>query len=313
MGSLRLINAWDFPTYLIVGVAAVFLAEFYVQGGFGLAVMVRAGLKSIFVFAVGYLVFLPFHLNYETFFASLESTTDTTVLWRFLGISGLFVFIIGSFFVYESRDWLMSAWRGMRRRLASTVEAVSGDDEDSTVEGRARIDVGRVVLLVLGAVLGGLILTAIFSSEAVGSTIPFIAVLLALVMVVGLRWLGSSRADGPHLAFVAVVVGVPLMLAIGLDIFRVAGDVDRMNSVFKFYLQIWVMLALASAYLLWRLAHGRRIPLRGLAWWKKVWLVALAALIISAAVYPVLGTQDRLRVRLQRPGPASDLGRDGVC
>ena len=268
----------------------MFLAEFYVHGGLGLAVTVRAGLKSLFVFAVGYVVFLPFHLNYETFFASLEATTDTTILWRFLGISGLFVFIIGSFFVYESRDWLLAAWRDMRRGLAWTVEAVSSDDEASPGEGKAHIGVGRVVLLVLAAVLLGVILTAIFSLEAVGSTIPFVALLLALVMVVGLRWLASSRADGPHLAFVAVVVGVPLMLAIGLDIFRVANDVDRMNSVFKFYLQIWVMLALASAYLLWRLAQGRRVSLRKLAWGKKLWLVALAALIISASVYPILGT-----------------------
>ena len=311
VGSLRLINAWDFPTYLVVGVAAVFLAEFYVHGGLGLAVTVRAGLKSLFVFAVGYVVFLPFHLNYETFFASLEATTDTTILWRFLGISGLFVFIIGSFFVYESRGWLLAAWRDMRRGLAWTVEAVSSDDEASPGEGKAHIGVGRVVLLVLAAVLLGVILTAIFSLEAVGSTIPFVALLLALVMVVGLRWLASSRADGPHLAFVAVVVGVPLMLAIGLDIFRVANDVDRMNSVFKFYLQIWVMLALASAYLLWRLAQGRRVSLRKLAWGKKLWLVALAALIISASVYPILGTQDRLGGRFN--GQTIPLTLDGTA
>ena len=68
VGSLRLINAWDFPVYLAIGVAAILLAEFLIHGGFGLAMLVRATAKSVFMFGAGYLAFLPFHLSYETFF-----------------------------------------------------------------------------------------------------------------------------------------------------------------------------------------------------------------------------------------------------
>ena len=139
-------------------------------------------------------------------------------------------------------------------------------------------------------------MTAIFSG-VVGSTIPFVALLLALVLIVALRWLSSARADSPPLAFVALIVSVSLALAIGVDIFRVEGDIDRMNTIFKFYLQIWVMLALASAYLLWRLGQGKRVPLRKLALGKKAWVGALAVLVVSASVYPALGTKDRLRDR----------------
>ena len=292
VGSLRLINAWDFPTYLIVGVAAVFLAEFYVHGGLGLGVVARAGVKSAFVFAVGYLVFLPFHLSYETSVNGLESTTNTTVLWRFLGISGLFVFIIGSFFVSESRDWLMAPWRAMRRGPGWFVRVRA----EASPGGARRLSIGWVAVTALAASLVGYVVVVIFSG-VVGSTIPFVAVLLALVLVAGVRWLFQARADSPYLAFMALIVGMSLALVMGLDIFRVELDIDRMNSVFKFYLQVWVMLALASAYFLWRLAQGRRGSLRRLAWGKKLWLGALAVLIISASVYPVLGTRDRLRVR----------------
>ena len=51
---------------------------------------------------------------------------------------------------------------------------------------------------------------------------------------------------------------VSLCLVIGLDFLRVEGDIDRLNSIFKFYLQVWVMLGIASAYLLWRLFRTQR-------------------------------------------------------
>ena len=311
VGSLRLLNAWDFPTYMMIAVAAIFLAEFYVHGGLGLAVLARAGLKSLLVFAVGFLVFLPFHLNYEVFFDSLDTTTATTALWRFLAISGLFIFIIGSFFINESRVWLVTTWRALRQWLTVIVQAVSESDEDASAQVRPRVGVESIVALVAGALFLGLVLTAVFSADRVGSTIPFIALLLALVLVVGLRWLGTSRPDSAPLTFVAVIVGVSLALVIGLDVFRVEGDVDRMNSVFKFYLQVWVLLALAAAYLLWRLAYGGRFSLVSFGWGKKVWLGALAVLILSAAVYPVMGTRDRLGVRFD--GQVLPLTLDGTA
>ena len=52
VGALRLINAWDYPTQLLLAAAAVLLAEYLAQGGFGLAMLARAAAKSLLVFAV---------------------------------------------------------------------------------------------------------------------------------------------------------------------------------------------------------------------------------------------------------------------
>ena len=313
VGSLRLLNTWDFPTYLLLSLAAVFLAEFFAHGGFGVAVATRWALKSLFVLAVGFVAFLPFHLSFETSFETwywpIEATTNQTVLWQFLAISGLFVFILASFFVHESREWLAAVWREVRRGSAVLVQAVSGEGDAGSVAA-PRFGVGSILALVLGGLMIGYIGTAVLTGT-VGSTIPFVAVLLALVVVTGLRWLLRARADSLQLTFVAVVIAVALALAIGLDIFRVEGDIDRMNSVFKFYLQIWRLLALASAYLLWRLAHGRAVSVRKLAWWQRAWLVAVSLLIVSASVYPVLGTRDRLRDRFN--GEVLPLTLDGTA
>ena len=313
VGSLRLLNTWDFPTYLVLSLAAVFLAEFFAHGGFAFTVVTRWALKSLIVLFVGFVAFLPFHLSsetsFETWYWPLEVTTNQTVLWQFLAISGLFVFIIASFFVHESRGWLAAVWRGVTRGSAILVQTVSGEG-DASLESGPRVGAGSLLALVLGALIIGYIGAAVLSGT-MGSTIPFVAVLLALVVVTGLRWLLGGRPDALHLTFVALVVAVALATAIGLDIFRVEGDIDRMNSVFKFYLQIWVLLALASAYLLWRLVHGRAVSIRGMAWWQRVWLLATSLLIVSASVYPVLGTQDRLRDRFN--GEVLPLTLDGTA
>ena len=315
VGSLRLINAWDFPTYLLIAVVSVFLADYFAHGGLSLVVLWKSALKSLFVFAVGYLAFLPFHLNFEASYVRwywpLESTTNTTPLWQFLAISGTSVFIIGSFFVGESRSVLARLWKPAMSWLvlvARTVAVSGGHVED---EESSKVGAGQVLGLMLIALSIGFLLTALFSFQLIGSTIPFAALLLALVLVASVGWLSGTRPDSPYLSFAALLIGVSLAVAIGLDVFRFERDIDRMNSVFKFYLQIWVLLGLGAAYLLWRLAHVRRLSWRGLGWSGRAWLGALAALIVSASIYPVLGTHDRLGRRFD--AESLPLTLDGVA
>ena len=311
IGSLWVLNAWDFPTYLIIGLAAVTLAELYAHGGLGIAVVAKAGLKSLFVFGVGYVAFLPFHLSYEAFFTFVEPTTNTTVLWQFLAISGLFVFIIGSFFLVESWRWLEQVWSQVWRRWLAARSLVSGEDAATADDTRAsQYGLPLVAGLLVVALLVGFVLAAAFAG-VFGSTAPFVAALLVLVLVAGLRLASTARPDGRYLAFVTLIVSVSLMLVLGLDIFRVEGDIDRMNSVFKFYLQVWVLLAVASAYLLWRLALTHGTSLKRLGPGKATWLTALAVLVVASAVYPVLGSQDRVRDRFN--GRTLPLTLDGTA
>ena len=296
VGSLRLINAWDFPTYLIIAVAAILLAEFFVHGGFGLVMLARAGLKATFMAVAGYVFFLPFHQNYETFFNGLgiESTTNTTVLWQFLAISGLFIFIIGSFVMSDLRHMLLRGlgliWRRYRRLRRSLGPEAFAETEPPDGAWGALATVAIVTL-------AGFALTTAFTSSTLGSTVPFVAALLVLVLISGVRRLLSEHADSPQHVFVAIMVSAALLLVLGLDFLRVESDIDRMNSIFKFYLQVWVLLALASAYLLWRLGHGKKVSLLRLSPPKKAWVLMLVSLIASASIYPILGTQDRLRDR----------------
>ncbi len=308
VGSLRLINAWDFPVYLTIGASAILFAEILVHGGFGLTMLLRAAVKSAFMLAVGYAVFLPFHLSYETFFTSVEPTTNTTALWRFMAIGGPFILIVTTFFLRESRELLTAAPARSAATFRRVARAASTHDEEEAARRGSSPGVWTVVGVMAFLLGAGLLLTVVFSG-VVGSTIPFAAALLALVCATGARWLFSWRPDAPHVVFVSVVVAAALALVIGLDLVRVEGDIDRMNSVFKFYLQVWVLLGIASAYLLWRLVHLAKGS--GTGWRRGAWAAGLVALLLGASVYPVLGTRARLADRFY--GRVLPLTLDGTA
>ena len=96
--------------------------------------------------------------------------------------------------------------------------------------------------------------------EITGSTTPFVFALLVLALATAVRIVFSSRPDAPQTVFALLLALTAFCIVIGVDIYRIEGDIERMNTVFKFYLQVWVLLALASAYMLWLiLARAQRV------------------------------------------------------
>ena len=310
VGALRPLNTWDYPTYLLLSAAAVLLAGTLRTGGLNLVVMAEAAAKGVLIFLIGYAVFLPYHLNYETAFSSIESTTNQTVLWQFLLIAGLFVFIVGSFAVNESRGWLLDLGRIVWRPFSKLVQAPERNDAPDAERTHGKwISVVRTALVVLGLCAIGLV-AALKLVEIMGSTTPLAFALLVLALATTARVVFSTRPDAPETAFALLLALTAFCVVIGVDVYRVEGDIDRMNTVFKFYLQVWALLALASAYMLWRLWHGRSASLDALPRGKKIWLGVLGVLVVCVSVYPVLGTMDRLPVRFDTTIP---LTLDGMA
>jgi YYY domain-containing protein len=101
----------------------------------------------------------------------------------------------------------------------------------------------------------------------------------------------SGGSGGPprlveQFALILLVVGLALPMVVEFVYLRDNFGI-RMNTIFKFYFQAWVLLALASAFALYYVAHHLRPVL------KSIWLAAMAVLLAGGLVYPVLATLNR--------------------
>jgi uncharacterized membrane protein len=96
------------------------------------------------------------------------------------------------------------------------------------------------------------------------------------------------------------MIGTALTLTLTVEIVRLEGDIGRMNTVFKFYLSAWTLLALSSAAGLGWLIAGWRSwpePFRG------VWQIALVGLAAGAALYPLMAGSAKIKDRMAPEAP----------
>jgi uncharacterized membrane protein len=122
-----------------------------------------------------------------------------------------------------------------------------------------------------------------------------VVLLVFLTLTGALAWgvLASPGEERPFTTVPLLLPGMALAIAIGVDFVRIEGDIGRMNTFFKYYLEVWVLLSLASAYMLWRLGTEGLFRWRW-NWAKAAWLGVLVLLIGSSLIYTVQGARARV-------------------
>jgi uncharacterized membrane protein len=102
-------------------------------------------------------------------------------------------------------------------------------------------------------------------------------------------------------------VGTGLLITLVVEVVVVRGDIGRMNTVFKFYLQVWVLFALSTAAALgWLLDPIRRwLPV-----WRNSWWVVFWVLVLSAALFTLYGSMAKIKDRWV---PAAPHTLDGMA
>ena len=127
------------------------------------------------------------------------------------------------------------------------------------------------------------------------------ALMLAVAagLVVALAVVEARRSAPVGLLVSYGLLLTALLLSLGVELFRVQNDIDRQNTVFKFYLQIWWLLAIVGAvgiWVVWDVVRRRRaehkLGRRAVAV-AAVWGTAATLLFAGAALYPASAISPR--------------------
>ena len=278
IGTLIPTNTWDMPTYFGI-TAAVLLYLGLRYGFFSRAAGSRRKkiLALIFVFAVvGGLtagLYLPYLLT-NSRENILEPWSETrTPISSFLTHWGVYLFFITVWYLTEIYHWMKYT---SMRELRETAE-------------RYR------VLLITGFAAAIVILIS-FAAEGV----PIIWIVLPLMVLSLLLLLQQSITEIKR--FVFFLVGTGLFASVLVEVIHLAGDVGRMNTVFKFYNQIWIMLSVCAAFgLSCTLDMIRREDLRGLG--IGLFRTAGTLLVFGAFLYPLFAGTDKMTDRMSDRAP----------
>jgi YYY domain-containing protein len=275
VGALRPTNTWDFPTYLILGGVVIFYTILrygrgfrtaYHLSGFTARIVESIMILVLFV-AAAFLLYHPFTEWFGQAYTEIKPWTGShSPFWSYFTHWGLFLFILISWFITETIHWMASTPLSKARKLLR-----------------------YSFLIWLG-------LAIVFSITIFFLTKEIMIAWLVFPMVVwaGLLIIRKDQSDAKR--FVLFLTGTALVLTLMVELIVLKGDIGRMNTVFKFYLQAWIMFAVSSgAALFWS------IPEIVKHWFPEVkttWQIILITLFACAAMYPITASAEKIDDRM---------------
>ena len=109
------------------------------------------------------------------------------------------------------------------------------------------------------------------------------------------------RPDMPDIKRgVLLMVGTALVLTMAVEVVVLVGDIGRMNTVFKLYLQAWMLLSVsAAASFGWLL---NTVPLWRFRW-RTIYQVGAYVLVTGAFLFTLTATSDKISDRMTPSAP----------
>jgi YYY domain-containing protein len=315
IGALRPTNTWDLPTYLILGALAVgygiwLSAEdlwpdlpFWGQLPAGIRRVAAAAGGMALLVGLAFLFYEPYARWYALGYTKVDAWKGShTPISAYLVHWGLFLFLIVSWLAWETRDWMAKTPLSALRKLREQRELLTA------------------LLIVLGIWLALLLATGLAGwandKELAQNTLAW---WLALVWVKApvtwvalplMAWAGIlllRRGQPVAKQAVLFMFGTALALTVMVELIVLVGDIGRMNTVFKFYLQAWTLLAVCAAAALAWLWPALKLWLPA---WRIPWQVVLTVLVMGAALYPLTGGITKIKDRMVAKVPLTLDGMD---
>jgi YYY domain-containing protein len=272
IGALYPTNLSDTYTYLLIGLIALGYAiwryanvnnENDIHPDLRRVLLVGGSALALVAFSIW--LYQPYRAWYSQAYSALDPWKGPfTPIWSYLTHWTVLLFIVVSWMTWETHEWMASTPFSSLRKLKPYQLLIEGVP----------------VLLVL------VMLVLAYRKISVG----WIA--LPIAAWAGVLLLRPSMPDAKR--FVLFLIGTALLITLVVDVVVVRGDIGRANTIFKFYLQAWILLAVsAGAAFAWILpAFFKWLP-----GWRVFWQTAMILLISGAASFTVSGTAGKMRDR----------------
>lgn len=299
---VQMTNSWDFPTYLGLISVAIFLGEATRRRPSWGTVLVRTVALAGLVAIMSQIFVSPYANRFALFYTGFEISRFHTGILHYAIILGAFLSVVVTYLVFR--------FMGLRARFAQgglgalalvgapPASSIVAADASATPLPRVNWDPAAGFAVIVGAV------TLFVVPLAALAGVPVVGVALAGIVALGILSLLSRPS--PSMLFTFVLVATALAITAGVEIITLKGDIGRMNTVFKFYLQAWLFLAIATGVLLTLLARrawGSRWLLKP---WRQVLSITLGIILGATFIYTALGTPSKLQHRFVHLPPSLD-------
>ena len=284
VGMLKATNTWDWVTFLLLGVLGIGFAWWISTARITRKSLISLALRIAVFIGVSIIAVLPFSTWYASVYnRALVSEQPRSELWRYLMIYGLFLFLIVSLLIWDTVRWLKSVYvRSLRGQLPLLLAGL---------------------LLVVAVLLVAVVLSSFeipLTITQSGSPIqPAPVAIITIPLILWIALLFVRQGQTREMRYVLALMGLSVVLTLAVELVVLDGDVGRQNTVFKFYIQAWLMLSavggVAAACLI---KSSDNWPAFG----RWVWYPVGAILLAVAAMYPLMATRGRAQDRMPPSG-----------
>ncbi|MEW6566747.1 MAG: DUF2298 domain-containing protein [Chloroflexota bacterium] len=272
-GAIRPINLGDYPVYWGLAAAGAAIAPLLRDRKLTHKSLAASAISVLVLFAFIRGLYQPYYTWYGQAYGAVAPWKGShTPISAYLTIHGLFLFVLVTWMAWESIEWMAATPLSSLHKLQPA----------------------------FGPLVAAAIFLVVMVITAVG-----LGYVVALLVIPLMAWAGVLflRPGQPlEKRLVLTLSAAALALTLLVEVVVIVGDVGRMNTVFKFYLQVWEMFGVAAAAaLVWMLeaVTGWRPS------WRKAWTGALAVLVVGAGLYPVAATMAKVRDRMSAEAPHS--------
>ena len=324
LGGMAFLNAWDAPIYLVGFVGVDALRRLMSSERGRLEVWDWPGLLkfAIALVAITLVVYLPYFVGFRSQAAGiLPNLVFPTYFPRFLVMFGPFLLILGAFLLVEI--WRGRATRRFNLRLAlqfAAVALVASFGLMALLSAFVSLNDPPLAVAGLGAapsggadLLGALLERRLAHSPTALLLLAGMAVALARLLparrdpvkdgAVAIHWITFSPATG----FALLLIAMGAALAFAVEFFYLRDNFGaRINTIFKFYYQVWALWSIAGAFAVHSMLVSRGMPRPHIA--IRLAIAALVAgSVVAGCAYTVSAAHHRAWIESGRVhAPATD-------